>query len=265
MEKSSFFNAVITNGVSDRSYLAEDFANYFASFIGNGVFPLPSTGLQLIANGDMTVTMKAGSAWINGYYYINTDDLIFKLTAADGVLKRVDRLVIRCSFADREIRAIVKQGSYSNSPVANSLQRDADAYELGIADIFVNNGAISITQSCITDLRLNSSYCGYVKGVIEQVDTTTIFNQFSAWYAQFTSGFETSSKTWQTKQQQSFMDWFTKLQSILDENIAAKLQKQIDGIVQNGVSKAENAMKLEGKAASEFSPANHTHTKAAIG
>nr|DAQ05226.1 MAG TPA: hypothetical protein [Caudoviricetes sp.] len=34
MEKSSFFNSVS----GDRKYKAEDWASYFASFIGNGVY-----------------------------------------------------------------------------------------------------------------------------------------------------------------------------------------------------------------------------------
>ena len=49
MEKSSFFNSVS----HDRTYKAEDWAEYFASFIGNGVFPVPSTGLQVVANDGM--------------------------------------------------------------------------------------------------------------------------------------------------------------------------------------------------------------------
>lgn len=40
MEKSSFFNSVS----HDRTYKAEDWAEYFASFIGNGVFPRPFDG-----------------------------------------------------------------------------------------------------------------------------------------------------------------------------------------------------------------------------
>ena len=49
MERSAFFNSI--NG--DRRYKAEVFAEYFSSFIGNGVFPNPSTSLQVIANDDM--------------------------------------------------------------------------------------------------------------------------------------------------------------------------------------------------------------------
>ena len=56
MEKSSFFNSVS----HDRTYKAEDWAEYFASFIGNGVFPVPSTGLQVVANDGMKLNVKTG-------------------------------------------------------------------------------------------------------------------------------------------------------------------------------------------------------------
>ncbi len=82
MEKSFVFNSV--NG--DRRYKAEDFREYFASFIGNGVFPNPSTNLQVIANSNMTITIKQGKAWLNGAIYINTDDYILNIDVADGVL-----------------------------------------------------------------------------------------------------------------------------------------------------------------------------------
>ena len=76
MEKSSFFNAELVDGEYDRVYLAEDYARYFSSFIGNGVFPNPSNNLKVVASGEnMKVTVKAGKAWINGYYYENDSDL----------------------------------------------------------------------------------------------------------------------------------------------------------------------------------------------
>ena len=83
MEKSSFFNSVS----HDRTYKAEDWAEYFASFIGNGIFPVPSTGLQVVAGSGMNVTVRAGKAWINGYFYQNTGDLTVQLATADGQLK----------------------------------------------------------------------------------------------------------------------------------------------------------------------------------
>lgn len=160
--RSGFFNSV--NG--DRKYLASRFAEYFASFIGNGVFPQPSNGLQVIANNDMTVTIKAGKAWIDGYIMINDDDYILTIDPADGVLNRIDRIVARYDVVDREIRLEVKKGTFASNPIPKELQRDADAYELGIADIYVGKGAISITQANITDLRKNKEICGLVDSLI---------------------------------------------------------------------------------------------------
>jgi len=45
MEFSSFFNAELVSGAYDRVYQAEDFAKYFASFVGNGVYMNKATNL----------------------------------------------------------------------------------------------------------------------------------------------------------------------------------------------------------------------------
>lgn len=66
-EASRFFNAVD----GDRVYSAADWAEYFASFIGNGVFGSPSTNLQVSPGDGMNVSVAAGLAWINGYFYTN--------------------------------------------------------------------------------------------------------------------------------------------------------------------------------------------------
>ena len=103
MEKSSFFNSIqASDGSYDREYLAEDFAKYFSSFIGNGVFPNPSTNLQVLSNNDMTVSIDIGKAFINGYYYENTTKLVKTIDIADGVLNRIDLVVLRLDFTNRE-------------------------------------------------------------------------------------------------------------------------------------------------------------------
>lgn len=159
MIRSGFFNSM--NG--DRKYDASKFAEYFASFIGNGVFP---DSLQVISNNNMTVTVKSGKAWINGFIMINDADYILNINAADGVLNRIDRIVLRYDVVDREIRLEAKQGTFASSPVAPALQRDADAYELCIADIIVSAGAVSITQDKIADTRIDSNLCGKVDTLI---------------------------------------------------------------------------------------------------
>jgi len=130
MEKSSFFNSID----HDRRYRADDWAAYFASFIGNGVFPVPSTNLQVLENTGMKITVKPGKAWINGYFYWNTSDITLTLPLADGVLKRIDRVVIRLDLAERTITAAFKSSDLSASPAPPALQRDADRYEIALAD-----------------------------------------------------------------------------------------------------------------------------------
>ena len=181
MEKSSFFNSVS----GDRVYRAEEWAEYFASFIGNGVFPVPSTSLQVVAGSGMAVAVKTGKAWINGYFYYNTSDLPVTLATADGVLNRIDRIVVRWDLTERKISVAVKSSAPATSPVAPALQRDADAYELCLADVLVGAGVTAISQANITDRRLDGSLCGVVAGVVDQIDTDAFNAQLEAWFTDY--------------------------------------------------------------------------------
>ncbi|WP_061343255.1 hypothetical protein [Clostridium botulinum] len=238
MIKSFPFNAVYdANGVPDRAYLAEDFAGYFAKFIGTGVYPNPATGLQVVAvDGDMRIRIKKGYGYILGRDFENTDDYIFKLDPADGVLSRIDRVVLRLDYLDRKIKPILKKGNYGSSPIAPALQRNSDAYEIALADVYVRNGVISIMQSNITDLRLNKEFCGIVHAVIQQVDTTEIFRQFQAWFNEQKNVHEGDFEKWLNEFKiitgKKFTDWVDDLKNSLDpnEDIAAQLQMQISTV-----------------------------------
>ena len=154
MERSSFFNAQMQGNSYDRVYLAEDFARYFASFIGNGVFPTPSSNLQVVAiNSNMTIKIKIGKAWINGYFYENTEDLTHVIEVADGLLNRIDLVVLRLDFNNREIKSYVKKGAFATEPKVPELIRNSDMYEIALASVRINRGIIGINQSDITDLR----------------------------------------------------------------------------------------------------------------
>lgn len=240
-EKSGFFNSI--NG--DRKYKADFFAEYFSSFIGNGVFPNPSTNLQILSNGDMTVTLKAGKAWINGYYYNNDTDMVMNIDNADGTLNRIDKIVLRFDVVTRAINVKVKKGSFATAPIPPALQRDANAYELGLADVYINKGVISIIQSNIADLRLDNTKCGLVHGTIDQVDTTTLFNQYQSWLsdkkAQYDSDMtnwsaqkKTEYQTWfngtTTTDQNAFNTWFNGVKATLSGDVAGNLNNRINSM-----------------------------------
>lgn len=165
MEKSGFFNS--TGG--DRVYNATDFASYFGKLVSNGIFYALPTNLQVTAGSGMQVVVLAGSAWINGYAYENTDTLELDIATADGVNPRIDRVVVRWSAVDRSIRLVMLTGMATASPVAPALTRNNDVYELGIADIVVPKGTVLIVAQNITDTRLNTSLCGLVNSLVTAV------------------------------------------------------------------------------------------------
>lgn len=166
-ERSSFFNSI----GGDRKYSAEDWATYFGSLVGNGYFAGDSTALQVVAGSGMSVVVRAGRAFINGYFYKLDEDKTLDLNTADGVLSRIDRIVVRLSHIDRAIIVMVKRGEYASAPVAPELQRDEDAWELALADVLVGVGVTSVSAASITDHRLDSSLCGPVAALVDQIDT----------------------------------------------------------------------------------------------
>ena len=202
--RSGFFNSIS----GDRVYNASNFAEYFATFIGNGVFAQPSNSLQVTAGTNLSVLVRAGKGWINGYYLVNDANHEMYLDPADSTLNRVDRIVLRLDLAARSIIIGVKRGTPSSSPTPPNLQRDASYYDLALADILIPAGATQMLQSNITDQRFNTSLCGVVKGLIDQVDTTNLFAQYNT----------------------AFNNWFSTITNILNSNAAGNLQTQITAI-----------------------------------
>lgn len=262
MEKSMFFNS----REGDRRYKAEDWADYFSSFISNGVMPLPSSGLQVVSGENMTVQLREGKAWINGYFYNNTDYLNLTLDFADGVLNRIDRIVIRWDLTARSILTKVKKGVPSAQPVAPTLQRDADVFEIAVADVLVNKGATAITQGNITDQRLNGNLCGISAGIIQQIDTTEFNAQLQAWFKEYMDlskkefdnlvayfnslkiqsdveyrAFVEYLNAYKAQSKEEFDTWFESIKNILDENAAGNLLNLITAL-QDRVKLIENVL-----------------------
>ena len=208
---SGFFDAIDQGGGNyDRVYSAANFAHYFSLLVQNGVFPDPSTGMQVKASSspDMHVSVQPGSGWVNGYYVTVEASAPEQLTVptANPSLSRIDSVIMGLNYVQREIQLYIKSGAVSASPSAVSLQRDNDLYELELAQITVSAGMASITQSSITDMRSNTSRCGIVKGMVDQIDTTDLFAQYDT----------------------AFQEWFDDIKAQLSGNVATNLQNQIN-------------------------------------
>ena len=162
----------------------------------------------------MTVTLKSGTAFINGYFYSNTVDKVINISLSDTEQSRIDSIVLRFSKENRQIIADVLEGSYADNPVAPELTRNSNIYELRLCNISVNKQADSITTSMIEDCRFNSTDCGQVISAVQQLDTTEIFAQYQA----------------------AFDALFEQMEGILSGDAAGELLVEINDIKSNMIT-----------------------------
>lgn len=231
---SGFFDAVdLGGGDYDREYSAAVFAHYFSLLVKNGVFPDPSTGMQVKASSspDMHVSVQPGSGWVNGYYITVPENgpEVLTVPTANPSLSRIDSVIMGLNYVEREIQLYIKSGAVSASPSAVSLQRNNDLYEMELAQITVAAGVASISQANITDMRQNTSRCGIVKGTIDQIDTTDLFAQYD----------------------DAFQTWFADIQAQLSGDVATNLQNQINTLKTGKVNVSDKASTAQAQAGTD--------------
>ena len=252
-ETSGFFNAEMIeddgSATYDRIYYADQFAYYFSKFISNGVYIDPATQLKVTSKGELKLNVAVGDAFINGYWYKNDENFELQLAQANGSLPRIDRIVLRWDSLTRYINLAILQGNPAATPSARDLTRNADTWELGLADVYIERGVLSISDANITDLRPDRTYCGYVAGVVNQIDTTNLFAQFTDAFEQyyekqvtasdkFSSDLakkyndyavlaETNFGKWMTDTKGDFDTWYEAIQAMLSDEEAVKLANQI--------------------------------------
>ena len=195
MESGGFFNAEqLSDGSYDMNYVAEQFAQYFALFVGNGIFVDNVNNLQASAAGNMNVKFNKGAAFWDGYWYINSEDLVKTVDLNLDASARIDSFVVRFDIAGRKNSIEYKKGDMT-------VQRADGIYELQLCTVRVDAGAISITDSNITDMRTDENVCGFVKGLLEVVKTDDLFKQFS----------------------DMFNTWFENIRGVLDGDTAGNI------------------------------------------
>lgn len=210
-EKSSFFDSVN----ADRVYYAADWASHMAEYFTNGIF---NNGLKVVANNDMSVSIQLGAANVNGYKYkLDTSPKVIDVANADGILNRIDNIVIRLDIPNRQVTVEIVQGNFSENAVAPALTRGTSVYDLRIAKISIPAGTTAITQNLITDCRFNSNDCGNVICAVQSPDFTDILNQYEALWDSLI-----------TEKVGSFEQWFEEIKDRLDRDTAGHLLNLIN-------------------------------------
>lgn len=199
------------------------------------------------------------------------DGEILTLQQSDTRYARIDRIVARLSIEDRKIDLAVLTGTPATNPVAQALTRNSNIYEIALANVLVGKNVSVITQANITDTRLNNSVCGMVAAVIDQLDTSTLFNQYETWFNEKMNEADSDYQQWFDDSEQSFTEWFNRIKNLLTEDVAGHLQNQLDELSEKidtntvtGVKGNAETSYRTGKvnltpASIGASPAGHTH------
>lgn len=220
-----FFDAVYDSdsGTYDRTYTAEQFSTYLKGIISDGVVANVGNQLAVTPHSGMGIQVGTGRMFINSRWMDSDTVIDLTVGAANGALPRKDIVIVRLDYSARTIGVMIKAGTAAAAPVAPTLQRDAAYYEMELAEIYVKAWATAITAADITDKRSNQTVCGYVVGLVDQIDTDGMWSQLEA----------------------DFGEWFDEMKNQLSEDAAGNLQLEIDemggDIAQNAQDIAANA------------------------
>lgn len=192
-----FFNSV--NG--DRVYNAEQMSRIFEGLITDGVYESVGNKLAVQPSSGMAIQIADGRGWFGKHWVDNSTKHLLTLEAADVTLNRYAAICIRVDETTRTAEPYIKYSDYATTPTKPSMTRDDTVKEYCLAYVYIKAGATAITAANIEDTRANTNLCGWVTGLIEQLNSTTLFEQWT----------------------DIFYSWFNKLQDLVNENTEAML------------------------------------------
>lgn len=238
--------------IFDRAETSDLFRLLFSKLVSNGVLASPSDCFQVVAAEGLNVTVRPGFGMINGAFAYDEAENTLTLEKAPAQYSRIDRIVLRCNYADRLCELVVKTGTVANNPVAPKIVQPAagDYYELGLTTVTVGANVTAVTQANITDTRMDSTVCGFITQLIDHLDTSVFFAQLDQFYTEFVSKTEADYRlsreeylamcqdivdtlnTFEKTAESDFDTWFDTIKGKLAGDIAGALQIQIDNLTQ---------------------------------
>lgn len=207
------FNSAIVNGQPDRAANAETLALYLKTFFTDGVVLHKSAALQVDAKEGLTVQIQPGTAFLDGRIFYNDSTTDLTLDDAEINLDRIDRVIFRIDYVNRLMEFAVLKGEPGSEPVATELQRDADAWEMCLAEVYVEALVTEISQTNITDTRANSDVCGIVVAAITQLDTATFYEQYKAQFEEALTAANTELETFMDESNETFTTFMDELRT----------------------------------------------------
>lgn len=174
---SGFFNSIN----KDRTYSAAQIGKYLQHIVSDGVYAYDSSSLQVLAGDGMQVEVQAGYAMLD-HHFMENDAPITLTLAAGGSKDRIDAIIMYVDMTERACGITIKEGTPAATPARPVMTRTDVRKEYMLASVYVTKLSTAITQAKITDTRPDTTVCGWVTGLVKQVDTSTLFNQWQAAY-----------------------------------------------------------------------------------
>lgn len=235
MWTSGFFNSV--NG--DRRYNAEQMSQIFEGLITDGVYASVGDRMAVQPNGGMVIQIATGRGWFGRHWVNNDSPYALTVANSDVLLNRYVAVCIRVDDTDavRDAKPYLKYSEFATNPAKPTMERTETVKEYCLAYIYIKAGATAIAARDIEDTRANEALCGWVTGLIEQLRSATLFDQFTDIFNDWFEGL-----------QNLINDWFDTLQDTMNENTEVMLAnalpvnmtltlKASDWVTENGVHK----------------------------
>lgn len=174
---------MITYPLNNILYQAED-AELFHCTRSSGVFT-DGDFSYLVTGADNNITIQEGIGWIrnsrfSGKVVALKSAVMLELGISDSLYSRIDAVVIRFDATQNRTEIVIKQGTAGPMPTPPEVVRTESLYELHIYHVLRQVGSVTVTPSDITDVRLNSEYCGLMADSVTSIDTSAIWAQIDS-------------------------------------------------------------------------------------
>lgn len=206
---SGFFNS--NNG--DRLYTSDQLSSMFKGLITDGVYESVGNKLAVQPNNGMTIQINTGRGWFYDKWAENDSPYLLTLEPSDVTLNRYAAVGVKVDINQsvRDAVPFVKYSTFATAPTKPTPERSEKIKEYILGYVYIKAGVSEITASVIEDARADINVCGWVTGLIKQIDANTLFEQYDA----------------------IFKEWFNTLTDYLDADVETKLVNDVLTLKQN--------------------------------
>ena len=188
--------AIVAFPLDNTEYTASAMGAFLATRT-RGVYSADDS-LAVTANGNMTVTIGPGLAWLKAADYwglavCSEAAATLTVPTASSSAKRMDAVCLRLDKTGNKAELIVKPGTPAAMPVLPPLQRNDSYDEIYLASISLAAGQVAVSAADITDLRLNEDYCGLMRDGVTGIPTAQLSAQADALMAQLREAIQAAS------------------------------------------------------------------------